>query len=332
MMEFVYEKLQLEDHQKTRTLWEEVFHEDTKEFIDYYYTHMVDHNQIYVATSSEGVIGMLHLNPYVIDVKGRDFSANYIVGVATKESYRGQGIMRKLLTRAMKDMYDRGEAFTYLMPAAEAIYSPYGFLTVGGQTHYEYMGERKDGLFAHEDPAIGFEWAKETDCRMLGEFANRQIGKIADIHTKRNEDYYKRLLKEQECQHGGIVLIKREGRFIGYCLVANEGYCQVRELITSDERFELELKVKEEPKIMVRILDVMKILPLMPRENGTFPTIHVVDPIIEDNTGVYQITPAYACPRCKKLSDEVDLEQAITIEALAEKIFGKKNIMINEIV
>ena len=41
-------KLHPEEHIKTRKLWEEIFTEDTPEFLDYYYSVKAKDNEIYV--------------------------------------------------------------------------------------------------------------------------------------------------------------------------------------------------------------------------------------------------------------------------------------------
>ena len=120
-----------------------MFSEDSKRFVDYYYTEKTKDNQIYVAEEDGGIQAMLHLNPYELNVNGMKKKANYIVAVATRESYRGRGFMKALLETALKDMYREGESFTYLMPAAEAIYTPYGFRTVyEQQLEYCPIGEQ----------------------------------------------------------------------------------------------------------------------------------------------------------------------------------------------
>lgn len=44
----ILKKLKPEERGLTRTLWEQVFTEDTKEFLDYYYTEKTKNNEIYV--------------------------------------------------------------------------------------------------------------------------------------------------------------------------------------------------------------------------------------------------------------------------------------------
>ena len=50
-----------------------------------------------------------------------------IVGVATDEEYRRQGVMRELLVKTFQELRSRGELFTYLMPADENYYLPFDF-------------------------------------------------------------------------------------------------------------------------------------------------------------------------------------------------------------
>ena len=56
----------------TRGLYEEVFPEDSREFVDYYYTEKTKDNVIYAAEEDKKIRGMLHLNPYVLSVNGSE--------------------------------------------------------------------------------------------------------------------------------------------------------------------------------------------------------------------------------------------------------------------
>lgn len=120
-------KLSAEEHGKTRYLYETVFSEDEKAFVDYYYTWKTKDNLIYVAEDEEGIHGMVHLNPFDVWIKGKVQKLHYIVAVATQAEYRHQGIMRRLLAAAEQEMAENGEEFTFLMPASEKIYSPFGY-------------------------------------------------------------------------------------------------------------------------------------------------------------------------------------------------------------
>ena len=123
-------RLKKEEHQVVRSLYEEVFSEDSTSFVDYYFTEKTKDNVIYVLEEEGAVRSMLHLNPYQIMVNGIEKTAHYIVAVATQESWRKRGYMKALIRKALKDMYQDGENFTFLMPAAEAIYLHHDFRTV----------------------------------------------------------------------------------------------------------------------------------------------------------------------------------------------------------
>ena len=135
----------------TRSLWEEIFTEDDEAFLDYYYQVKTAENSIYIIEEEDGPVSMLQLNPYPVQFLGETCLLHYIIAVATKMEYRGRGYMTRLLEKSAKDMYQAGEPFTYLMPAAEEIYYPHGFRFVYRQLRIEGKpsGEKgQDGTLA----------------------------------------------------------------------------------------------------------------------------------------------------------------------------------------
>ena len=56
-------KLQTEEHIKTRPLWEAIFTEDSKEFVDYYYAVKAPENEIYVIEQDGRIVSMIHRIP-----------------------------------------------------------------------------------------------------------------------------------------------------------------------------------------------------------------------------------------------------------------------------
>ena len=95
----IIRKLEQNEHGKTRELWEQVFPEDTKEFLDYYYFVKARDNQIYVIEEEGEIRSMLQLNPYEIRIENRVFPSFYIIAVATQKEYRGRGYMGALPAR-----------------------------------------------------------------------------------------------------------------------------------------------------------------------------------------------------------------------------------------
>ena len=209
-------KLQVEEHIRTRKLWEEVFIEDTPEFLDYYYSTKIKNNEIYVIEEDGEIVSMLHLNPYEMRIGDKLFQTHYIVAVATKESYRKQGLMRMLLNHVMQMMADRGEPFTFLMPADEAIYKPFGFEFI-----YEQKRERVSGKKC-EDSTLEVVEARAEHCQMIADFSNQMLQEY-DIVTWRDSGYYETLLLELASENGGILLTKRDGEIEGIFCYACTG-------------------------------------------------------------------------------------------------------------
>ena len=78
----ILRKLEQSEHDRTRRLWEEVFTEDTKAFLDYYYYIKTRDNQIYAVEEDGDICSMLQLNPYKVVVEGTEFLSAYVIAVA----------------------------------------------------------------------------------------------------------------------------------------------------------------------------------------------------------------------------------------------------------
>ena len=218
----VLRKLQEKEHVLTRKLWEDVFVEDTCEFLDYYYFLKTRDNEIYVIEEEEQIRSMLHLNPYTIAAEDTKFVGHYIVAVATEEKYRKRRYMQKLLCNSMHEMYNRKEPFTVLMPAAEAIYAPYDFRFVYKQKRCKTTGisgklqvELKEAVISDIPDMVSF-------------FADNFASEY-QVYAARDKKYYTTVLLEQQSQYGGIMLMKSEGKVVGMFFYSKEGELAIRE-------------------------------------------------------------------------------------------------------
>ena len=160
------------DNEKGRSeaLYREAFPEDKDAFVNYYYSYVTKDNRILVLEQEEQICSMLHLNPYRLSVNGTAVDAYYYVAVATKENCRHQGMMRKLLTKSLKDIYGEGHPFTYLMPANRAIYEPFDFRIVYQQ--------------------------KKVELPMNPVLANEKMAEMFDVFTLRDDWYVEKQLEE----------------------------------------------------------------------------------------------------------------------------------------
>ena len=133
-------KIVEEDCKLARSLWEEVFPEDSIQFTDYYFEHKASRNIGYVIGDSP-YDAMLFRTPYIVRIGEKKRELSYLVGVATRTECRHKGYMRHLLTKAIEEMYGEKQPFTFLMPANPAIYEPFGF---------QYVYEREEWNLAEE--------------------------------------------------------------------------------------------------------------------------------------------------------------------------------------
>ena len=171
--------LSSEDKERSRNLYEAAFPEDSRRFVDFYYTCKTRDNRILVLEQGGEIVSMLHRNPYRMIVNGYETPADYIVAVATKEEYRNRGYMRLLLEHALRDMASEGMPFTFLMPASERIYAPFDFVRI---CPYTELPPRTARLGAEEQ--------------------NRYLASRCQMFCKRDARYMENLRAEQEAEKG----------------------------------------------------------------------------------------------------------------------------------
>ena len=257
----------------TRVLWEDVFTEDSKRFVDYYYSHKAEKNICFVIQEMDEIVSMVHLTPYDMCVKCESdmeketklvslqtFSSFYIVGVATRKSYRHKGYMTALLECAFSYMKNCHTPFTFLMPANPAIYEPFGFRYIYERTDYEFcpdyliidrvitklqmhevLSEGCKSSLADKDygnnsqkQVIEIVKAEEKHCEQLASFSMEQLVARYDFFLKRDEEYFRTLLMELESENGCIYLVYVKGELVGYFTHACE-----------EEEFVQEVLIKE---------------------------------------------------------------------------------------
>lgn len=316
-------KLEKQEHGKTRKLYENVFAQDTKEFLDYYYSVKTKDNEIYVIEEDEKIVSMIHLNPYQLRVGESLHQTNYIVAVATDANYRKRGLMGQLLKHTMREMYERKEPFTFLMPAAEAIYYPYDFRFVYTRKQGEMCGENNDSF-------VEIRVATNEDCGKLAAFSNMFLEKY-QVVAHRDEAYFEMLLKEQASQEGGIVIMEKQGEIVGMFFYAKGERYEIREPLYYDEKdFKKAIyyfTANEEaivdtiaygegrrPIIMVRILHLETFLKTIQLEKDLDVCVKIEDAFIEENNGVFHI-----CGRAGKCISKVErIEEACAVKGTQE--------------
>ena len=309
--------LKQQEHGKTRLLWEKVFQEDSKAFLDYYYFFKTRENSVYVVEEDEEIRSMLHLNPFLIQVGEGQFDVRYIIAVATEESYRKRGYMGMLLRKAMQAMYQEKQPFTFLMPAAEVIYTPYDFRFVYDQNVWKYTVVEKQ-----EQKSLPVSEAGIGDGADLAAFFMEYFSERFQIYAVRDEQYYQTMLFEQQSENGGIAILKRSEKIVGCFLYGDEDGLEIREPlylkeyetefwaavgkicekhgqkealvyagISEEEKIGTVEFQKKKPTIMVRILHLESLLRLLKTKAGEQIdcSFAVLDSILTQNSRVWKL-------------------------------------------
>lgn len=265
--------LRPEEKELTRPFWAEVFSEDSDSFLEYYYHAKTEDNQILVKLAGERPVSMVHLNPFRIRAMGRDWKANYIVGVATDSRERHRGHMRDLLCRALLDMYREQMPFTFLMPASEAIYLPFDFTYVYDQEQTAL------------DPGLRFLRAGREDLERIGRFSEEWLSRRFDLYAARDTHYMEMLWDELQSEAGGL-----EMAFDGEQMVGCQGFWG---LSKRENRgvYGLEPYVRKigapKPAIMARIVHLPAFLSAIGAEEEMILLLTVEDRILPENNGSF---------------------------------------------
>ncbi|GEM_PF-1337898 len=326
-------------------LWRECFN-DTKSYTDFYFNWKVKDNRILTAYKQERLSAMLHLNPYSVMVGGKPEPLNYIVGVATRQQDRRQGLMKMLLGASLNQMYEEHRPFTYLMPAAEAIYLPFGFRTVYEQEPWKQQlmeaGKRNDGTdfsnknVPREIKVTAVESTDEEKISQITVFTNGYLKEHYDIYTERTSYYYKRIIHEMKSAKGGVLLCSRGKETIGYVSYMTDGGLGIAECIYKKEEKEGFMDAvsgqiiyeisntdanHKNPSIMVRIVDLESFLKNISAKENVTLYMKAEDNIIRQNNGVFRLQFTNRGCRIMKTGKPPDI--VTDIADMAGLFFGK---------
>jgi predicted acetyltransferase len=313
-------------------LWQECFG-DTDSYTDFYFEWKLKDNRVLTIYLQKRLSAMLHLNPYSVMLKGKKQTLNYIVGVATRAEDRRQGLMKQLLEAALKQMYEACMPFTYLMPAAEAIYLPFGFRTVYEQEPWKQQiiaaGKKRKGTSLYRDRAENLKLmtvtaADDEAIEELTAFTEEYLRENYDFYTVRSPYYYKRLIHEMESGMGRVLLCTLGERTIGYIAYMTDGGLGIAECIYRAEEKEVFMEAVAEqildsgiiqatglqhsvPSIMARIINLKEFLKDLTAQEDISLRIKAEDPIIQENNGIYRLTFTQTGCVAEKTQEEPEL-------------------------
>lgn len=308
-------------------LWKECFH-DTDAFMAYYFDYYLRDNRVLVLEQENQLKSMIHLNPYTLSVCGKNIDSLYVVGVATDADFRHRGAMTQLLQRTFSDCHAQRIPLIYLMPADEAIYTPFQFAYMYSQ----YVEKKMNTLslsIRNADAAIvknitAHPVSAESERQQLADWSNSLLSRHYDVFTRRDAYYFERLQMENQADGGDLLVLYVKDKQIGYVSYACEEIMEIREIYCEpewrsavgqwilrafrDKEGELLPLVQEpftadgaddvcgikRPIIMGRITDAAEWIKCMPVRNISLNiAIRIIDRWIPENDGTWdwQISP-----------------------------------------
>lgn len=327
-------------------LWRECF-KDTKAYTDFYLTWKMSDNCILTIYKGQQISAMLHLNPYTLMAADKKVKSYYIVGVATRPEDRRKGLMKMLLERALFKMNQEGVPFTYLMPAAEAIYLPFDFRVVYEQESWKQNLLKEKQQISKKvlpaDSSTTILWLRQEDTKSLNDlvdFSNSLLSEQASVYVLRTRAYYERLIAEMESGKGGVLLCVKDNTILGYIAYMAEGGFQIAEALYHIENKQEFLSAtatllehgdykstdnpaagSHNPTIMTRIVNWESFIQGISAQEKISLVIKVEDPILIEHNDCYSLTFTEEGSQLTK----TDLLPELTgdIAGLTELFFGQ---------
>ena len=106
-------------------LWQEAFG-DPQEYIDLFFDNRMQWQNTLLYKEGDVVAGQLFILSCQLSTPGKSYSCGYIYSVATRKTFRGQGIGTRLLEAAHQLLRERGFDLAVLAPAGTSLFDFYG--------------------------------------------------------------------------------------------------------------------------------------------------------------------------------------------------------------
>ena len=309
------------EKQNSRNIYEKSFTEDSKAYVDYYYNHRINDNEVVVYEKDGKIVSAMHLIPKNIIFGEKKSEAKYIYAVSTLEEYRKKGYSSQIFKEVLKEMYDNAEAFTYLIPSDEQVAGVYRKLG------FEYVMDKKELIADNrrKKPSNAFmiRKAENSDLLKLSIFAQSALYDRYSITLEKTIDYFKNM-QELAAHCGGKIEIFTERKVIvGYRIWLEDEL--IEEVLDGEIQNLCWLAGSSKPYLMLRIVNVEKFLQgLKFREFSSF-IIRIKDEIISENNGTFKFAYRAGNVKITKIDDNngIKPDYEMTIDEFTACIFGK---------
>lgn len=146
------------------------------------------------AYDGDKVVGQLLILPLNMTVHGKNFDMGGIGFVATYPEYRQQGIIKKLMLEALREMRQNGQYISVLAPFSVSFYRYFGWELFSEKLHYSIPHAMFPNVGKQLDVVkrMSFEWPDELLFQTIQDFHNCQA-LVTNGSMLRDEAWWKRI-------------------------------------------------------------------------------------------------------------------------------------------
>lgn len=235
------------DFTEIKNMWKYIF-EEAEGFWNYYFEQVSPKTKIIVAKDENKIIGMVHLNPYDVYVKGNVVRAYYVIGVAVIEAYRRKGVMTAMMNKVIQDEKENNTPFLFLMPEKKQYYESLGFKpvmnTLSVDLKINSIGNENQDLGKLNSSELNIVDSLESlqhnvvnklskisnlknmnydEMRNLSNEINNGLAKKCDYFCIRDISYLENMIKEHDCQDGEVFILEGQNGLAVITLDVHEG-------------------------------------------------------------------------------------------------------------
>ncbi|MCD8199090.1 MAG: GNAT family N-acetyltransferase [Phascolarctobacterium sp.] len=220
--------------EQVRDLWKYSFEKEDDPFFQWYFSEYCgkDNTVIGGFDENDSLQNMLHLNPYMLRIRGYEQLVHYIVGVATAPESRGRRIFGELLKTAFEVLRSQQFPFVLLMPIHAGIYLPYQF----SYCYYRHKYDMDIKIFQPGKTGEDLPVRRETaDKVKLSAIYERTVKNWNGVPV-RTDFQWKKLLTVHGMENVLCAVCYRDTEAAGYMLYkVADGVFNIIELLSCDQ-------------------------------------------------------------------------------------------------
>ena len=321
----------------TRRLWELCF-EDSSDFMDLYFAMRYKDDLNVALKKNDEWVSALQIIPYEMTLGSRLLDVAYLSGVCTHPDFRKQGLMRALLERTHRRLFDDGYVLSTLIPAESWLFGCYAVSGYVPLFDYTYTVERPSSV---ADGLIISDYRQNNE-GVFAYFDRKMKERLFCIqHSKEDFDV---ILADLYLSKGHLWVARRGTEVVGLALGTPETVsCCIKELLADDVEVQKSLitwacsvcrsetvewirPVQNSSKAhslgMLRIICVQKVLDVYaashPEQTCCFL---LTDKEILENNGCFELKDG----ECVRLTEScIDAEEMDVVQ-LAEYLWGEEH-------